>query len=153
MEDTHFYKPTGIMLALIALLTGCYGGEPVIPEAPDPGEWAAYALRDAGGDGEGDGEVELVDMEPLTDASISGTCSVIGGPGMQWTVTNSRAIPVKLWWVDFECVERPYADILPGATLNQMSFVDHVWRIRDVQSGQLVAEVVLEGDGQMTEVR
>lgn len=149
MEDTHFYKPIGIMLGVIALLSGCYGAEPIIPEAPDPGEWAAYALRDGGGDG----AVQLVDMEPLTDATIGDVCSANEGASMQWTITNDRAGPVKTWWVDFECDELPYADIAPGETARQMSFVGHVWRIRDVATGQLVAEVVLEADGQITELR
>lgn len=166
MEDPHFYShigPVGRTVARLALLgaalTGCYGAEPVIPEAPDPAEWAAYADHDHDqgidpDDGvERDRGVRVNDAEPLTDATISGACSVIGGAGTQWTVRSNRPGPLKLWWVNFECNEVPYGDVFFDAPYVQMSFVDHVWRIRDAQTGQLVTEVVLDTTpAQLTEV-
>lgn len=161
MENQHSVNSRRcVTAALIGLaLAACHGAEPIVPGEPDPMTWAGYAVGDAGGDGADvryvdQGPPPVVDAEvPEGDATLSGLCSM-SGPATTWVVTNTRRRPVTLYWVDFACNEARYADIAPGATYQQGTFVTHVWRVRDTGDGHLITEVVLDmAPQQATEIR
>jgi len=120
-----------VAAAVLVLLAGCHGEDPVIPGEPRPDEWAAFR-----------GDVGLADGS-LADAAPPELCSSGNGASMTMRVTNTTAGPVTSFWVDFDCTERRYQVIEPGDTTDQMTFVDHVWRFRTAQ-GALVRQLVVE---------
>lgn len=152
MENTHsppnkatvaLLLPSLLPSLLPLLLTACHGAEPIIPPEPDPAAWAARAVGDAGGDvSYTDRGIDDDPDASGSDAAISGLCSG-QGPATTWEITNRRATPVTLWWVDFACAEQRYSDVAPGQTISQGTFATHVWRVRDTADNRLLVEVVL----------
>jgi hypothetical protein len=61
-------------------------------------------------------------------------------PGKHVRFENRTPIPLALFWVKPECAEQPWATILPGLSLDQDTFVGHVWRVR-TQEDRRVFEI------------
>lgn len=71
------------------------------------------------------------------------TCSKTIGALFHADFVNERAGAVDVFWVDFNCVEKPYEALMPGSTRRQQSYAGHVWRFRD----QCTGEVLLDWPG------
>jgi hypothetical protein len=68
-------------------------------------------------------------------------CSANSNQPATLTVVNQCATEsVKLYWVNYDCGEQPYATIPPGATYTQGTYVTHPWRLRNAATNQLLAE-------------
>lgn len=57
------------------------------------------------------------------------------------TFTNNSTKSITTFWVDFECQETRYADVAPGTSYDQKTYVTHPGRIRDTVTGELLKEV------------
>jgi hypothetical protein len=69
-------------------------------------------------------------------------CSQSGTVGAKITfVNNCTTLTVKLIWIDYQCVEKPYPTLAPGQSVVVDSYVTHPWRIRDSANGKLLKEV------------
>ena len=56
-------------------------------------------------------------------------------------ITNYSNETLKLYWVDYDGVEKPYGDLIPNLQYEQTSTSTNVWRVRD-QAGDLRLEYV-----------
>lgn len=55
---------------------------------------------------------------------------------------RSGASTYNIYWVNYGCVEVYYLTVAPGQSMEQSTFVGHVWRARDASSSALDREVV-----------
>jgi hypothetical protein len=78
----------------------------------------------------------------IPTAQPSGTCSQ--GATVTATVTfhNQTNRSVDLFWADYQCKELDYGTIGPGASRLQQTYVGHVWRLRDTETGALYKEYI-----------
>ncbi len=66
-------------------------------------------------------------------------------------ITNGAREPLRLAWIDYAGVDKPWGVVAPGATRSMNTFVGHAWRMLSVApGGDVVAEMVVEADGEQT---
>ncbi len=88
----------------------------------------------------------VYDVPPLpagttrVDVPSSGAPACSTGGGAQATVhfVNSSSKPVAVWWVTFECEELSIGTVNPGKALDQVTYLDHVFVLRDPTTQALV---------------
>jgi hypothetical protein len=81
-----------------------------------------------------------VQAEPVQGPS--GTCSGDSDQVVDFTITNTTANPVEVFWVGWDCNEVSYAVVQPGEAVPMSSYATHVWVIRD-QAGNFISEQAL----------
>jgi hypothetical protein len=109
---------TAALLTTFALalgLTGC---------GPSSGGAADGARADAGA---------TAACAPIAE-SMPTICSM-AAPPRNAIFTNNCAVPIDIWWVNFQCGETFYHRLDPGQSYTQASFVTHPWRARTVPAG------------------
>lgn len=79
-------------------------------------------------------------------------CSGSGGKAMGVNFKNGCSGTIRVYWVDFTCKEKLYHEIAPGASQVQSTFAQHIWRLRDTASGQLLREYVVPATGALLDV-
>lgn len=100
-------------------------------------------------------DVPTADLGAVSGCPIvaAGTaCSGQGGKAMGVNFTNGCTATIKVYWVDFACKENLYHEIAPGMSQVQSTFADHIWRLRDAASGELLREYVVPNKGALLEV-
>ncbi len=80
----------------------------------------------------------------------AGVCSVTSGPGINFDIVNDRSAAIQLFWVNFSCGEQSYGIIQSGGMQNQMTYVGHVWRVRDNATQVLLGEFSLTAQANYT---
>ncbi len=123
-----------LMLPALGGVAGCLEGDPnPVGQQGNSGTSGTSGFPTSGSSGTPTPPV----VQPGT------TCS---GPGTQAVtltfknLTDNRSI--DLFWVDQHCTEVKYAQLGPGATQVQPTFVGHPWRLRDTATGALYKEFV-----------
>lgn len=71
-------------------------------------------------------------------------CSVPGGEPRTITLRNSFDRKVEVFWLSYEGKERSIGTLVPGGSSRQQSYVGHVWRFVDSQSGLILAHARVE---------
>jgi len=75
-------------------------------------------------------------------------------PTSQWPTAirfvNETGAPIRLYWIDFRGERKFYADVRPGDSLRQETFVGHVWVVTDKDENCLE---LAEGEEQPQAVR
>ncbi len=56
---------------------------------------------------------------------------------------NERDASVDLVWVTYQCDETLYATVTAGNAVNQQTYVDNVWRVRNTSDQSLLGEFSL----------
>ena len=128
------------------------------PDAPvdATGDATGDAALDATGDATADGALDAGIDAPVKDAGPileigpgtydlltedGGVCSGNSGSSIQFQLTNERDASVDLIWVNYQCVEQLYAQVLGGAApVNQQTYVNHVWRVRNTADQAFLGE-------------
>jgi len=80
----------------------------------------------------------------------AGLCSPGGTGNINFDIFDDRSDAIDLLWVDGTCTERAYGVIQPGQNQNQMTYIGHVWRVRDDVTKALLAEFVLTAQANYT---
>jgi hypothetical protein len=79
--------------------------------------------------------------QPIPTVEPGNACSPQSPLAVTVTFRNAtRDRSLELSWVDFQCKEVRYATIAPGGVHSQPTFVSHVWRLRDTETGALYIE-------------
>lgn len=157
-DDEHNHVDTRDKLkaydpALAALLTEVYGDrewrytqaitrlslshlQGFNPEASPKFEWPAElpALEDIYQeleDPDSDGDGEWVDLKPL-DLNLLPRLKSIGGfTETEILFVNRTESDIVYYWVDYEGNEKFYGRVEANTFVNQHTFVDHLWLIKD----------------------
>lgn len=79
--------------------------------------------------------------DAATTRPLPTTCSPSGGDAVEVTFVNAGSVDGTLTWVDFDCEDRPYAELAVGAAHRQSTFTGHVWRL--VTPTQVLDEVTV----------
>ena len=78
--------------------------------------------------------------------SAAAQCDPGGGTnGVEVTFANVGAVAVDVLWVNFQCGETLYTTVGPNREYNQRTFVSHLWRFKEVGTGNLVKEERIAG--------
>jgi hypothetical protein len=80
--------------------------------------------------------------ETAAAAQATSICSKSFGPLANETFVNNASESVNVYWVDYGCVEQLYFTLAPGGSQIQTTYTGHVWRMRAVNGGTLLAENV-----------
>jgi hypothetical protein len=72
----------------------------------------------------------------------SGTCSQVATLPASLTFRNQTSRSVDIFWADYQCKELSYGTLAPGASRLQQTFIGHVWRLRDTETGALYKEFI-----------
>ncbi len=74
--------------------------------------------------------------------STANQCSIDGGSSISNVrFTNNRSSSVVIQWVNQSCGEVTYKTLAPGQTWVTSTTVNHVWRVKDSATGNLLLEV------------
>lgn len=83
-----------------------------------------------------------------SDAAVSDHCPQRSDPAEQSLVyfrNNFTDRTIDVNWVSFQCVEEPaLQDIGPGEQQQTITYVTHVWRVRDSDTSELLTEIIIE---------
>jgi M6 family metalloprotease-like protein/CSLREA domain-containing protein len=82
----------------------------------------------------------------LTVTGSSQLCSTGGGSSASVQFVNNSSVAVNVYWVNFSCQEVLYRTLQPGASYTQGTFVNHPWRVRNVQTGAVMGEFNTSGN-------
>jgi len=83
----------------------------------------------------------------LIQPTVQGRASVpvqkgdVSGPSIEkteFTFTNHKSTPVKLYWIDYSGNAKLYATIAPKGRIVQPTFVSHVWLFEDEKGKPIV---------------
>lgn len=80
----------------------------------------------------------------------AGVCSGNSGMGINFDIVNDRSAAIQIFWVNFSCGEQSYGVIQSGGMQNQMTYVGHVWRVRDNATQVLLGEFSLTAQANYT---
>ena len=69
--------------------------------------------------------------------------SIIGTQFAWFTVANPSPRTVLVYWLDYQGREIFYRQLGPGQVYLQRTYVTHPWRVRDANSGRVVAFVTI----------
>jgi hypothetical protein len=58
------------------------------------------------------------------------------------TFRNQTNRSIDLIWADYSCTELKYGSIAAGASRFQATYIGHVWRLRDSETGALYKEYI-----------
>ena len=78
--------------------------------------------------------------------------SMFGSDPIDISFKNHSEKNVDVYWVDYDGHEIHYGALEPGAELKQSTFVTHLWRIRLVDTGSRVTEIVAGSDERELEI-
>jgi VHL beta domain len=126
-----------VLLALFsasAMISGCLGDARPLDEYRLDQEHFDR-LSDAGSPPAQDAGADA-GLEPYRP----GCSSYSSQPVVLNLVNSYTRAEVAYSWMDVECNEVPYGRLEPGKALFQLSYVGHLWRVRDVETGELVKE-------------
>lgn len=80
-------------------------------------------------------------------------CSTSSGRPSMMTFKNSSSKSVDVFWVDSKCKEVKYSTLLPGRSIMQSSFLNHIWRIRDSATRQEIRTVASSSTVETIEIK
>lgn len=100
-----------------------------------------YAKDDAAGDL---GQALSISFK-VTKGSATQLCSKNSSQRQYVKFINDTKNYVKLYWIDYNCNAKYYGSIRPGASFTSYSYVSHVWRLADYNSGATLKTVQLDG--------
>ncbi len=88
------------------------------------------------------GEVPLTCDDLVLVEALPAICSAQATDLIDLTVVNDCVgTAVDVYWVDYGCNEVFFARIQPGGSWAIGTFQTHPWRIRNVDTGQLMREI------------
>lgn len=114
-------------------------------EAAGSGGAGGGGAGGAGGAGQGGGPLTCAELNP-TDIPPP-VCSSGGPPRDVRFVNHCSSEPVDVYWVDNNCQEVHYFELAPGQSRMQMSYVGHLWRIRNADTDELLKDTGPITDG------
>jgi hypothetical protein len=75
------------------------------------------------------GDLQIVPLSTLPRSTPR-----VQTPATTIKIVNGRPSSISFWWVDFDGIQKHYADIAPGSGYTQSTYAGHVWNVTDGQT-------------------
>jgi hypothetical protein len=124
-----------ILLALTS--SACLEGDPNPYDHDETSTGNTNSGGSAGGGGVNSGG-STGKLSPVQGSQCSGASVQT----VSLTFHNRSQRALRVFWVDFSCQEKLYADVPAGQSYNVSTFASHVWRLRDLVTSSLQGEYV-----------